>query len=69
MKINDVSCYPVRVPLLHTFKASYGIRDTADFVLVKITTDDGIVGWGEASTIPIYDEGSQADVVFVITNY
>lgn len=69
MIINDVICYPVRVPLLHPFKASYGIRDTADFVLVKITTDDGIEGWGEASTIPIYDEGSQADVVFVITHY
>lgn len=69
MKITDVNVYPVRVPLLHEFKAAYGIRSTADFVLVKISCDDGEYGWGEASTIPIYDEGSQADVVFVIQNY
>lgn len=69
MKITEVSTYPVRVPLLHEFKAAYGTRSTADFVLVKITCDNGMYGWGEASTIPIYDEGSQADVVFVVSHY
>lgn len=69
MKITEVRVYPVRVPLLNPFKAAYGIRDTADFVLVKIICDNGEYGWGEASTIPIYDEGSQADVVFIINNY
>ena len=69
MKITDVLTFPVRVPLLHEFKAAYGIRNTADFVLVKIMCDNGMYGWGEASTIPIYDEGSQADVVFVIEHY
>lgn len=68
MRITDVVCYPVRVPLKHKFIAAYGVRDTADFVLVKINAD-GMCGWGEASTIPIYDEGSQADVVFVIEHY
>ena len=37
--------------------------------MVKIICDNGEFGWGEASTIPIYDEGSQADVVFVVNNY
>lgn len=69
MKITDVNVYPVRVPLLHEFKAAYGIRSTADFVLVRIECDKNLYGWGEASTIPIYDEGSQADVVFVINHY
>lgn len=69
MKISDVRVYPVSVPLLHEFKAAYGIRNTADFVLVKIECDENLHGWGEASTIPIYDEGSQADVVFVINRY
>ncbi|MGE5614555.1 MAG: mandelate racemase/muconate lactonizing enzyme family protein [Bacillota bacterium] len=69
MKITDVKMYPVRVPLLYEFKAAYGIRNTADFVIVEIIDESGTSGWGEASTIPIYDEGSQADVVFVIENY
>lgn len=68
MKITDVRVYPVRVPLLHVFKASYGVRSTADFVLVEVVVE-GVSGWGEASTIPIYDEGSQADVAFVIRHY
>lgn len=69
MKIIDVKSYLVRVPLLHEFKAAYGVRSTADFVLVEIIDESGLSGWGEASTIPIYDEGSQADVAFIIENY
>ncbi len=69
MKIIDVRAYPVKVPLLHMFKAAYGVRSTADFVLVEVVDESGQSGWGEASTIPIYDEGSQADVVFIIKNY
>ncbi len=69
MKIIDVKTYPVKVPLLHEFKAAYGVRNTADFVLVEVVDECGQRGWGEASTIPIYDEGSQADVVFIIEKY
>lgn len=69
MKIADVRCYPVNVPLLHEFKAAYGVRSTADFTLVEIISDTGLSGWGEASTIPIYDVGSQADAVFVVERY
>jgi muconate/chloromuconate cycloisomerase len=69
MKITEVRVYPVRVPLVHEFKAAYGVRNTADFVLVELMDECGLSGWGEASTIPIYDEGSQADVVFIIEKY
>ena len=69
MKIVDVKAYPVRVPLVHQFKAAYGTRKTADFALVEIITDTGLSGWGEASTIPIYDSGSQADVAQVVDRY
>ena len=69
MRITDIRCYPVRMPLVHVFKAAYGIRATADFVVVEVVADDKISGWGEASTIPIYDTGSQADVIYVIENY
>ena len=69
MKITDVRTYPVRVPLLYEFKAAYGTRNTADFVIVEIVTDIGLSGWGESSTIPIYDTGSQADVVLIIERY
>lgn len=69
MRIADVRATAVSVPLLYEFKAAYGTRNTCDFVLVEIEDDQGRVGLGEASTIPIYDEGSQAGVVFVINKY
>lgn len=69
MTIVDVEAIPVSVPLLRPFKAAYGVRESADFVLVKVVADNGMVGLGEASTIPIYDEGSQGGVVFGIQRY
>ncbi|WP_164472882.1 mandelate racemase/muconate lactonizing enzyme family protein [Cohnella candidum] len=69
MKIADIQAIPVSVPLLKPFKAAYGVRATADFVIVKVITEDGMTGLGEAATIPIYDEGSQAGVVFSIGKY
>lgn len=69
MKISNISAIPVSVPLLKPFKAAYGVRATADFVIVKVETEEGLVGLGEAATIPIYDEGSQAGVVFSIARY
>lgn len=69
IKIADVRATAVSVPLLHPFKAAYGIRDTADFVLVEIEDNHGRTGLGEASTIPIYDEGSQAGVSYVLNKY
>jgi muconate/chloromuconate cycloisomerase len=69
MKIVDVRAIGVNVPLVHEFKAAYGTRKTADFVLVEIEDDQGRIGLGEASTIPIYDEGSQDSVLYVINKY
>lgn len=69
MIIKDLRAIPVSVPLIHEFKAAYGTRNTADFVIVEIEDNDGRIGLGEASTIPIYDEGSQAGVIYVINKY
>jgi L-alanine-DL-glutamate epimerase-like enolase superfamily enzyme len=69
IKIADVRATAVSVPLIYPFKAAYGIRDTADFVLVEIEDNYGRIGLGEASTIPIYDEGSQAGVIYVLEKY
>jgi|LSQX01.2.fsa_nt_gb L-alanine-DL-glutamate epimerase-like enolase superfamily enzyme len=69
VKIAQIRTHRVSVPLLYPFKAAYGVRDTADFVLLEIEDSEGRVGLGEASTIPIYDEGSQGGVAYVIDKY
>ncbi|HEX4525357.1 MAG TPA: mandelate racemase/muconate lactonizing enzyme family protein [Gaiellaceae bacterium] len=48
MKIATVELIPVSVPYRHREISSQVARDGVSDVLVKLTTDDGIVGWGEA---------------------
>jgi L-alanine-DL-glutamate epimerase-like enolase superfamily enzyme len=50
MKIRDVKAYPVSFPIPEANRVALGIGTAVkrDAVVVKVTTDDGIVGWGEA---------------------
>src|SRR5438128_1998287 len=48
LKIATVELIPVSVPYRHREISSQVARDGVSDVLVKLTTDDGLVGWGEA---------------------
>ena len=48
LKIASVETIPVSVPYRHREVSSIVARDGVSDVLVKVTTDDGLVGWGEA---------------------
>jgi L-alanine-DL-glutamate epimerase-like enolase superfamily enzyme len=48
VKIAAVETIPVSVPYRHREISSQVARDGVSDVLVKLTTDDGLVGWGEA---------------------
>ena len=48
MKIGTLETIPVSVPYRHREVSSIVARDGVSDVLVKLTTDDGLVGWGEA---------------------
>jgi L-Ala-D/L-Glu epimerase len=48
VKIARVETTPVSVPYRHRELSSQVARDGVSDVLVKLTTDDGLVGWGEA---------------------
>ena len=47
MRINNVDAYVLRLP--NVTDACDGTQDTA---LIKITTDDGYIGWGEVDSCP-----------------
>jgi o-succinylbenzoate synthase len=49
MIISEFEIYPVQIPLKTPFVISAGAQDDYEGVLLKITADDGTVGWGEAS--------------------
>ncbi len=50
MKIQDIKVYPIsyRVPEGHDHRMGVGRMVKRDAVLVKVVTDEGITGWGEA---------------------
>jgi len=49
MKITRVDIYKFNIPLIHEVVVPIGILAAANNVAVRITTDSGIQGWGEAS--------------------
>ena len=47
MKITEIETIPLRLPFAQPFKISQGARDTLETLIVRVHTDEGIVGIGE----------------------
>ncbi|GGB62490.1 dipeptide epimerase [Virgibacillus dakarensis] len=47
MKITEVEIYAIQLPLNEPFVISYATFDTMPSIIVKVTTDTGMVGYGE----------------------
>lgn len=52
MKIHKIELLKVEIPMITSFTTSFGTVTEKPTVIVKITTDEGIVGWGEAAALP-----------------
>ena len=50
MKIIEVTAFPIsfKVPQGSGVRLGIGLAVKRDAVLIKVTTDEGIIGWGEA---------------------
>lgn len=48
MKITELEIYSIELPLIEPFIISYDTYDTMPSIIVKIKTDEGIIGYGEA---------------------
>ncbi len=51
MKITKVETYVLEHPLQRVSGCSTGMYTTRDVLLVKLTTDEGLVGWGETAPL------------------
>src|SRR5215203_2509085 len=47
--VKSVVLHRVRVPFVEPFRISNGVVAEKDAILIELATEDGIVGWGEAS--------------------
>ncbi|MDB5344413.1 MAG: ykfB 2 [Schlesneria sp.] len=54
MQISQIETIPVRIPLKPDRRmiSALGRHDVSDFLLVRVTTDTGLEGWGEATVTP-----------------
>lgn len=58
MIIKEIETYRIAVPLKKPFKTALRTVETAESIIVKISCDNGIIGWGEAPpTYVITGEG------------
>ncbi|MDL2218574.1 dipeptide epimerase [Christensenellaceae bacterium OttesenSCG-928-M15] len=52
MKIANITLKEIRIQLYEPFRVAFGEIDFVENVLVKIETDEGITGYGEAAPMP-----------------
>src|SRR5678815_4450351 len=53
MKIVGAEIWAVRIPMREPLAVAYATRTAARSILVRLTTDDGKEGWGEA--VPVHE--------------
>lgn len=66
MKITTVEAIPLAIPYRRPFAFASGRVTAADHVLVRITTDDGLVGYGEAPPRPYTYGETAASIVAAV---
>jgi len=71
MKITRIEPIPICVPLKAglTAKTAHGEHVTSPYVLVKVHTDEGLVGLGEATISGLWSGETQAGTVAAIREY
>lgn len=71
MKIREIETIPVHVPIhpQRAIRSGRGVHTESPFLLVKIHTDEGIVGLGEVSCTPIWSGEDQVTAAHFIAHY
>ncbi|MFZ5631665.1 MAG: mandelate racemase/muconate lactonizing enzyme family protein [Bacillota bacterium] len=54
MKIQEVRAFTAHTAFKGSFRTTYGTIDAQPHVFVKMVSDSGQVGWGEASPLPFF---------------
>ena len=52
MRIADVKVHRCALPLVRPFRTSFGTEYTKDVLILEVTTEDGVTGWGECVAAP-----------------
>jgi len=66
MKITDYEIFPIGMPYAEPYVQATGITKMARRVVLKLHTDEGIIGLGDASTLLPNRTGETAEVIAVV---
>ncbi|WP_077213408.1 dipeptide epimerase [Bacillus dakarensis] len=66
MRITNIDTFRAAVPLIKPFKTALRTVHIADSIILKITCDNGIVGWGEAPPTHVITGDSLSSIDFAI---
>ncbi len=66
MKIKHIEAIPISLPMVKPVKMSLEEVSSANNALVRLETDDGVVGWGEAASAPTMTGETVAGMVAAI---
>ncbi len=71
MRIERIELFPVRYPMTGYFKFSAGPAGEAGraAVIVKVTADDGTIGWGESVPLPTWSDETLETAVVALRHY
>lgn len=69
MKITSVEAVPFTIPYHHPIVAASGVLDSAEHVLVRVHTDEGLVGIGEAASRSFVYGESQTSILAAIQQW
>lgn len=69
--VKDCQSYIIDVPLKRPHVMSFGAVREVNYVLIRIETQEGLVGWGEAATFhgPTWSEESAESIKATIDNF
>jgi len=68
MKIKDIKVYSLKIPLIKEFKTSLRTVKTADETIVKIESEDGKIGFGEAAPTAVITGDTTQSIRGIIKN-
>ena len=63
MRIEQVSVFPITLRLINPIPMANGVIASTGNVVVKLVTDEGLVGWGEGVEAPALTHQTQVDIV------
>lgn len=66
MKVARIDVYQSTVPLKKPFKTALRTVTVAESIVVKVTTDDGVIGWGEAPPTHVITGDSLASIRYAV---